>query len=143
MAEFKTRKFYVMAAVLIQKEIRTALGVYKKRADGILVFEINPSVKKIDIEALSEQLNIFLELQYGVPSPFIMISHEMNSLGAAEKKFIKETVSMFATSVAMVTQSPITNFIINLFIYLYQPPLPARLFDDEEKAIAWSKKQSE
>ena len=121
-------------------EIKTELGIYQKRMDGILVFTINPEVKSITVDDLKKQLKIFLFLQKGIPSPFMMIAPEIQNISADEKKFIHQTVKQFATVVAVVSHSPITNFFFNIFVHIYQPPVPAKLFTSEEKALEWLKK---
>lgn len=128
-----------MTDLLILNEIKTDLGVYQKRSDGILVFRINPKIETMSVDDLSDQLKIFCELQDGKPSPFMMVTKEIKSLEDSEKRFIKENVGKFSTAAAMVTDAPLTNFLFNIFIYLYRPPVPSKLFNNEKDAVAWLK----
>ena len=128
-----------MSDIKIVNEVTSDQGVFQMRSDGILVFRLNTSSKKTTLDDLSKQVETFTKLQNGKPGPFLMITKEINPLGNDEKIYIREQLVKVATSFAIVTNSQITNFMFNLFLYLYKPQVKSKLFKSEEAAIVWLK----
>lgn len=58
----------------------------------------------------------------------------------ARKQFAVNGRETSITSFALMVKSPLSRVIGNFFMGLNKPSIPARLFDDEQEAIAWLKK---
>jgi hypothetical protein len=56
-----------------------------------------------------------------------------------ERDFIAEQINTVVKAMAIVTSSPVSKMIANLFFGLKPPPYPAKMFSNEHEAKEWIK----
>jgi hypothetical protein len=56
-----------------------------------------------------------------------------------ERDFIAEQINSVTKAMAIVTSSPVSKMIANLFFGLKPPPYPAKMFSNEQDAKEWIK----
>jgi hypothetical protein len=54
-----------------------------------------------------------------------------------ERDFIAEQINQVTKAMAIVTNSPVSRMIANLFFGLKPPPYPAKMFSNEKDAVEW------
>jgi len=55
----------------------------------------------------------------------------------AERDMAAELINPIVEAMAVVTTSPVSRMIANLFFGLKPPPYPAKMFSNENDAVAW------
>lgn len=127
-----------MEAEIIATKV-TAHGIITKRADGILVFVPHNHINCCTLEGLKEDRIAYLEIQQGAISPLLSDVRNLEFMGSEEKRFVTETAHQFTNAMAVWTDSPLSTFITNMFIKLYRPTLPTKLFTHRDDALEWLK----
>ena len=61
----------------------------------------------------------------------------------ARAYYSSEEAARYATAIALLVESPVTQVMANFFIGFNRPPVPTRLFTSEAEALAWLKGFSE
>ena len=118
--------------------IRTvSSGKIYKRTDGILVLRQLPEKDNVTVLELKEQLEVFLEIQNGTLSPLLIVVERLKRLENEEKMFLTSTVTKFANKAAMVANSPIPVFLVNILLFIYRPAIPVKIFTNEAEALKW------
>ncbi|MGZ3883914.1 MAG: DUF7793 family protein, partial [Bacteroidia bacterium] len=54
-----------------------------------------------------------------------------------QRDFIAEQLSSVTKAMAIITSSPLSRMIANLFFGLKPPPYPVKMFTNENEAKAW------
>ncbi|MBI3510630.1 MAG: hypothetical protein HY064_08195 [Bacteroidetes bacterium] len=65
---------------------------------------------------------------------------EVTNVGGADKEtreLASEETPKLVKALAIITNSPISSMLANLYLGLKKPPFPAKLFTDENKARQW------
>ncbi len=55
----------------------------------------------------------------------------------SERDFIAEQINGIVKAMAIITTSPLSRMIANLFFGLKPPPYPAKMFSNEKDAVEW------
>lgn len=123
----------------ILKSKKTTHGLIELRSDNILVFRPDlRTFKQYDLQVLQDLKQDFIELTEGVPRPYMCDNRHVSILvNSEEKAYINENFTEFATHLAMITQSPLMNIMMNSFNRVFKPKFDFKLFKSEEDAIVW------
>ncbi len=124
----------------IEVSVPFEYGLIELRSDNILTFEPAPDMDSITLDYLKVSHEIFMYVTKGTPRPFFSNNISMkNTGGAAEKKFIKQNFHKFASACGMTEKHAITRHMVHLFLHIYQPRIPIKMFKTKEEAITWLK----
>lgn len=123
----------------IVAEEEVEIGKIMKRRDGILIFQAGEGVHTATLPQLKEKLKVYKRMNNGKRFPFFSDNRSLRGMGDVEKEFIKSSFSEFATCAANLVDSPSTKFLHNVFLSLYNLPIPLKTFTDKDKAFAWLK----
>lgn len=126
--------------IKILKSVKLEFGVAELRADNILTFIPNESLKIYNLEQLNEMLIVFKQITNGNPLPYYSDNTTLSgSFGSEEKVFMSNHFHEFASSFAMKEKSAIIRYITHTFIYLNKPQIPIKMFKTKSDAITWLK----
>ena len=115
-------------------------GVIELRSDDILTYVPNKDVKSFTIPQLKLAIDIFLDITNGDPKLYFCdISHFTDNTSAETKTYMKSTLHLFAKACAVTEQSAFIAYLAHIFLYLYKPEVPAKLFKTKLEAITWLK----
>ena len=110
--------------------------------DGIMRTTVIDHAEVQFLDAL-ENTRTIESLYTGKNFPLLIDSRKIKSISKDARDHFsmrgrKSVVSCFA----ILVSSPLSRIIGNFFMGLNKPSVPARLFDNEEKAVQWLKKTS-
>ena len=105
--------------------------------EGILMGKANP-IKNNEKNILEGYEKVKVYLNGVKPAVYIDASNQMSS-GSAERALYKKITSELYSKMAVYSDSPAKNSMINMYLGLIKPEIPIRLFHDQEKAIEWLK----
>jgi len=109
--------------------------------DGILYSVPKPGIPpKLDKEGLKKEMDKFRAIT-GDKKVCIVTESNPNSQppSKAERDYIAEEINSVTKAMAIVTSSPVSKMIANLFFGLKPPPYPAKMFTNERDAREWIK----
>ena len=126
--------------ITIVKSITTKYGLIEFRSDNILTYHPNNDSTQFTLPELKKIVSVFVEITDGKPVPYYCdISSFTNDSSQECKAYMKETLHTFASLCAVVKKSSIITYLANMFIYLYKPKVPTKLFNNKQVAIKWLK----
>ncbi|MBA3682525.1 MAG: STAS/SEC14 domain-containing protein [Bacteroidetes bacterium] len=109
--------------------------------DGICRTKAKPLAEITLKEAMENSLavtNMFKDKKF----PLLVDARSVKSMEKeARKYFSTNGRATRINSMAIMVKSPLSRVIGNFFMGLNKPLIPARLFDDENMAVEWLKKQ--
>ena len=90
-------------------------GVIELKSDNILVFRPNVATfKEYNLEILKELRVEFVKITEGTHRPYMRDNSHITGLVTKEQKeYINKYAPEFATHMAIITHSPVMNFILN------------------------------
>jgi hypothetical protein len=101
------------------------------------VVKLNASIQ---LEDALENSQAVKEVSDGKVYPLLVNLKQINSITKeARDHFSMQNRSPGVTAIAMLIKSPVSKIIGNFFLGLNKSTVPAKLFTNEEKAIAWLK----
>jgi hypothetical protein len=115
-------------------------GVVELRSDDILTYTPNKDVKSFDIPQLKQAVDIFLEFTNGNPKLYFCdMSHFTDKTSSETDVYMKSTLHLFAKACAATQKSTYVIYLAHVFLHLYKPDVPVKLFKTKPDAIAWLK----
>lgn len=115
-------------------------GVIELRSDNILTYTPNKDVKKFTTTQLKPAVEIFLEICKGEPKLYFCdMSHFTEKTDSDTDRYMKSTLHTFAKACAVAQKSFYVSYLANIFLYLYKPSVPVKLFKTKSDAISWLK----
>jgi hypothetical protein len=69
--------------------------------------------------------------------PLLSFIRSTPTLNAAAKQFVQKKLPQVATAYAMVADAPLARFNISVFLYIYRPSIPVKVFRSPDKALNW------
>jgi hypothetical protein len=88
-------------------------------------------------QVVQHRISLFHDKDY----PLFIDFRNVLSMETAARKFLKsDEASLHASAAAIQVGSPVSRFLVNLFITVDKPGKPIRMFTDKTRAIAWLKK---
>ncbi|MGZ4077169.1 MAG: DUF7793 family protein, partial [Bacteroidia bacterium] len=101
------------------------------------VVKLNASIQ---LEDALENSQAVKEVSDGKVYPLLVNLKQINSITKeARDHFSMQNRSPGVCAIAMLIKSPVSKIIGNFFLGLNKSTVPAKLFTNEEKAIAWLK----
>jgi hypothetical protein len=105
--------------------------------DGILHCKLNPGID-VDLEDAKEIMNVSSLFRRGRSIPVLGDLSEVRSISHESREYLSgEEATSIASSLAIITGTPISKIIGNFLIGINKPPYPVKLFTSQEKAIKW------
>ncbi len=131
--------FILRVKVIMMNKIdyETRTGKERLRDDGIIHYVYHSGVK-ITLEDAKEIRAKHLEAASGIKYPILVDMKNILGLDNDARKYF--SANDFYLAVAMLIESPVSRVIANFFIGISKPPVPAKMFTSEEKAIEWLKR---
>lgn len=117
------------------KKIEVSTGTFTLEKNGIIYSHPNPRFEgKIDLMKAVESVKAIEEICDGSPKPIIgfMADHEITD---EARKYLLENI--YVSCAALIANSFIAQMMANLIINFKKPPVPIRLFSNEEQALNW------
>lgn len=111
-----------------------------KLNDGIIFCEYEEKLL-LTLDMAKKMLADRLEFQQGVSYPIVIV---LNGLKAADKETRKFTATEGIRGITMgafIVKSTIEKVILNFFLSVEKPPVPAKAFTTEEDAVQWINEQ--
>lgn len=107
------------------------------RTDGILIYLPRAGVD-ISTEYASQVLELGLEIAGGRTRPILVLMHDVRRIERdARAFFASDAFLRLAHRTALVVSSPVSRVIGNFFVGLNRLKYPCKVYDDQERAIAW------
>ncbi|MFC2154943.1 STAS/SEC14 domain-containing protein [Acidobacteriota bacterium] len=108
--------------------------------DKVVFIDIKPAAE-FDVADIKELQEISLKLAGGCDYVICADINNIKSVTKEARDFSgdEREINKSLLAMALITVSPISRVIGNLFMGLNKPPYPAKLFSDKEKAIEWLK----
>ena len=110
--------------------------------DGVLYSKPKPGVQEVELSRTQtlQQMDEFKKITGGKKVCLIL---ESNSNSRAPKKedrdFIAEQLTQIAKAMGIISTSPLSRMIANLFFGLKPPTYPVKFFSNEKDAKEWIK----
>jgi hypothetical protein len=125
----------------IVQSLEGGTGVFRKWSDQLLTYELDPvRHQNAVMDDLVKDLQAALELQKGERTLFLSDLRQLKKFKRDHQKFISAAMPRFAKVGAAVVKTPVSRILMNGFLLLFRPSIPARIFTDPDKAIVWLKK---
>lgn len=121
-------------------KVLSSCTIYK-RTDGILVLRQAAGKDSLTVAEIKEQLMVIVAIQKGDLSPYLTVADKLIKLGNEEKMLIRSSLPEFASKAALVTNNLLVGFIFNVFLSLYRPSIPSKIFNSETEALIWLKEK--
>lgn len=120
-------------------ELRSSIIWFNE--DGIMYSVPKPGVPpELGIKEVKEDMD---KLREFIGNKKVCMLAESNPNSRPPKKgerdFIAEQINSIAKAMAIVTTSPVSKMIANLFFGLKPPPYPVKMFSNEKEAKEWIK----
>jgi hypothetical protein len=108
------------------------------REDGIFQLEMKTIDRELieqDVRELTESIGI---IGKGAKYPVLILTKEFNTLSKEASQYAaSEIAGRYTLANAIVINSPAIRIGANFFITIFKPARPTKMFNDEDKAIAW------
>lgn len=115
-------------------------GILELRSDNILTFEPNIDIECLTITLIEQLHQQSLEITKEKPYPLYLNASRFTKGAEPEAKvYIKQHATLFIEACAAIHHSTLGTYLTNMFVYLYKPELPLKLFKTKTEAIAWLK----
>lgn len=94
----------------------------------------------VTMEEIKQEMIAFREITGNKKVCMIVASNPKAPPPAKEHRdFIADELASVAKALAIVTTSPVSKMIANLFFGLKPPPYPTKMFNTQEEAVEWIK----
>lgn len=121
------------------KKITTSVAEMYIDEDGILRIKILPGVN-INKENFKEYFDASVKLLEGKKALVLFNASSEYTITDEEKKIgTSKEVADTRIAIAYVTRSLANKLMFNLFISVYRPTVPAKMFASEAKGLKWLK----
>lgn len=108
-------------------------------SDGICRTKIKPN-SHVTLKEASENTEAVSSFYKDKRFPLLIDSRDIKSMDReARNQFSTNNRETRINSFAVIVRSPLSRVIGNFFMGLNKPQVPAKLFDNEEEALAWLK----
>jgi hypothetical protein len=131
-----------MQSVVTSPKIETKFYSIEIDVEGFVVVNVIPGVLEVEatIGFIDELISNVDLITSGIPHPilfiwgstFVKLSHEARSYIVKNEK-----INYLKKAEAIVTDSLPSRLIVNFYFNFHKPPVPAKLFADENKARKW------
>ncbi len=115
-----------------------ATSIYWFDEDGILC-SVYKKVPPVSMEENQRLIDEFKERTKGRKFCMLLDITHSNSSDKAGREFAATEFPKIVIAMAMVTASPMSRMLANLFFALKPPPYPAKMFNTEKEAKTWLK----
>lgn len=113
-------------------------GRQRLRPDGVI--EMRHARATQTLESVKLQMEHVAELLQGKgKAPMMVVLNEARGQSREAREFLVSDPSIprYTSRVALVHSSPVSRVLATVFLRLVRPPVPVRVFSDEEEALAW------
>ncbi len=109
--------------------------------DGIIRVFVRNDVYMVEKD-LEDHYKIFKSLMDSEKAPFLIIFSKNASVSKeAEERFANQKRSEIKLAEAFVIESIVHKINANIFLKIFKPKHPIKIFNKEEKALEWLRKQ--
>jgi hypothetical protein len=92
----------------------------------------------ISIEFASQVLELGLQIAGGRTRPVLVLMHDVRRIDREARAFFASDAYLrLAYQTALVVSSPVSRVIGNFFVGLNRLKYPCKVFDEQERAVAW------
>ena len=131
-----------MSEVTYDTEIETTTLIVRLRSDGIIETRPNPLWTSTEgIKHARENMKAISEITGDQLRPVMNFLPDHYVTAEAQEYYQKHKPLALAS--AMVAKTFIQKLVGNFFVTFKRLPIPTRLFQDEDKAVAWLKNHFE
>jgi hypothetical protein len=124
----------------IKETATSSLANLTLRKDGIITHELFEGKFKTNLEALAQELDIFLEWSKDEKKTFLVDMRRFKESKIEERLFIQTNLNRFSSKYALIIEKGISFYLYNILNYLTKPTVPTKFFFKVEDAINWLKK---
>lgn len=107
-----------------------------KLEDGIIFCEYEEKLL-LNLDMAEKMLADRLDFQKGISYPIVIVLNGLKAADKATRKFTATEGIKGITIGAFIVQNTIEKVILNFFLSVEKPPLPAKAFTTEEDAVRW------
>lgn len=109
--------------------------------NGILFSSPKPGIPpKLNMDEVAKEMEIFRKFTNNQKVCLVIESDPKAPAPAKEERdFIAEQINSITRAMAIVTTSPVSRMIANLFFGFKPPPYPVKMFGNKDEAVAWIK----
>lgn len=118
--------------------IENATSIYWFDEDGILC-SVSKKVPPVSIEESQRIIDDFKARTKGRKFCMLLDITHSNSSDKAGREFAATELPKVVAAMAMVTASPMSRMLANMFFALKPPPYPVKMFNTEKEAKHWLK----
>jgi hypothetical protein len=93
----------------------------------------------VTIDAAKEIVSFRMKFQKGKSYKVMLYTSLMGMVTPEARQYLSQEGYQGVTRLAMITNSPISTLMGNLFVSINKPPRPTRLFKTREEALKWLK----
>ncbi|MFL5753825.1 MAG: STAS/SEC14 domain-containing protein [Bacteroidia bacterium] len=107
--------------------------------EGILYSSPKPGIPpEMNMEEILKEMEKFREI-IGHKKVCMVTESSPNSRppSKSERDFIAEQINSVTKAMAIITNSPVSRMVANLFFGLKPPPYPVKMFSNEKDAVEW------
>jgi len=112
-------------------------GELKLFSNQILIFTPTSTLKSIETALLKSDINEFIKIANDSKILFIYDGRTLNDFTSEQKALMQKHLPLFSKKMAILSDSGLSKFFSNLFLYLYKPEIPIKIFNTRNKAIDW------
>jgi len=109
-----------------------------RKQDGILYCDFTYNIH-LDLETARNYVEQRLLYSEGTSYPVCINMTKVKSVDREARAYLAKEGAALITAGALITNSPLSNFIANIFLSLNKPTTPSRLFTNEKDACDWLK----
>jgi hypothetical protein len=123
------------------KTLELAASIIWFGEDGILYSTPKPGIPpKQSMENVSEEMERFKKFTNNKKVCMVAESNPKAPAPAKEERdFIADALTSITKAMAIVTTSPVSKMIANLFFGFKPPGYPVKMFTDKDEAVKWIK----
>lgn len=110
-----------------------------RKEDGILFGSFSKNIR-IDIDIAKECVQTRINFSQGINYPCLIDMREVRSATKEAREYLADEGSKLIKAGALLIGSAVTRAIGNIFLTINKPPVPTKLFTDENEAKLWLKK---
>lgn len=103
--------------------------------NGILIAD-SKSIKRT-VKLIRSNVELVKQITSNRPVPLLIYLKNSPVPDKATQRFSTEQLPQIYTAMAMVADSALVNFIMNLLFKFREPPIPMKSFKNDEDAMAW------
>ncbi len=103
--------------------------------DGIVHFQHKPGAINLEIakQIVADRLDFFS----GFSWPMLITGEGLTDINKEARQFLAKEGTKGVTAGALLTKTVFSMCLGNFFLRVYPPPMPVRLFTEEEPALEW------